>query len=142
LVGFVWARASAPVLLKKIMKKKFFSVNTWMQRFGYAFRGIITFFCTEHNAWIYLFSTIAVTFLSLLKGVTQNESIALVIVTGLVWIAELFNTAIERIADMISVKYDSRIKIIKDVAAGAVLLSAITALITGLLIFIPKFYLI
>ena len=122
------------------MEKHFFSVNTWVMRFNYAFQGITIFFRTEHNARVHLLSTIAVIILSVIKGVTKTETIALMFAVGFVWVSELFNTAIEQLADMISVKFDARIKTIKDVAAGAVLLSAIVALITGMLIFIPKFY--
>jgi len=134
-------RGVAPVhfLKSKIMKGKFFSVNTWAMRFSYAYQGLVVFFRSEHNSLLYFISTISVGIISLLKGVTKNETIALVLVIGLVWVSELFNTAIENLADMICLETDARIKIIKDIAAAAVLLSAITALITGLLIFIPKF---
>jgi diacylglycerol kinase (ATP) len=126
-------------LKSKSMKQNFFSVNTWAMRFNYAAQGMIIFFRTEHTAWVYLISTIAVAAISIWKGVTKNEAIALVFVIGFVWVSELFNTVIEKLADMISVKFDVQIKIIKDLAAAAVLLSAIAALITGMLIFIPKF---
>ena len=72
--------------------------------------------------------------------VSLNESVALIIVTGFVWVAEVFNTAVERIMDFISGQQNAEIKVIKDLAAGGVLLSAITALITGAIIFIPKLF--
>ncbi len=67
------------------------------------------------------------------------ESSILVVVTGFVWAAEIFNTAIEKIMDYISIDREPEIKFIKDVAAAAVLVAAITAFITGCIIFIPKF---
>jgi len=78
--------------------------------------------------------------LALYFKLSSNEIICLVIVTGLVWVAELFNTAIERIMDFVSGQRHPGIKIIKDLAAGAVLLSAVTAFITGAIIFIPKLF--
>ena len=122
------------------MKAGLFSVYRWRMRFRYALQGILVFCRTEHNAIIYSISTIAVFIASLMKGVTKIEATALVIVIGFVWVSELFNTAIECLADMITLKTDTRVKNIKDVAAGAVLLSVVAAVITGLLIFIPKFY--
>ena len=122
------------------MKAGLFSVYRWRMRFSYALQGILVFCRTEHNAIIYSLSTIAVFITSLMKGVTKIEATALVIVIGFVWVSELFNTAIECLADLITLKTDARVKNIKDVAAGAVLLSVVAAVITGLLIFIPKFY--
>lgn len=72
--------------------------------------------------------------------VSLTEAVALIIVTGFVWVAELFNTVVERIMDFISGQRNPDIKIIKDLAAGGVLLSAITALVTGAIIFIPKLF--
>jgi diacylglycerol kinase (ATP) len=66
--------------------------------------------------------------------------IALVIVIGLVWVAEIFNTAIEKIMDLISPSYHPEVKLIKDLAAAAVLTTAFIAVIAGAIIFIPKFF--
>jgi len=78
--------------------------------------------------------------LALYCKLSPNEIVFLVLVTGFVWVAELFNTAIERIMDFISGESHPGIKLIKDLAAGAVLLSAVTAFITGAIIFIPKLF--
>jgi diacylglycerol kinase len=56
----------------------------------------------------------------------------------LVWAAELFNTAIEKLADTVSKDFHPSIKFVKDVSAAAVLLSALAAFITGAIIFLPK----
>jgi diacylglycerol kinase (ATP) len=68
------------------------------------------------------------------------EIIALVFAVGFVWVAEMFNTCIEHIMDFISTEKKPAIKFIKDLSAGAVLVAAITALITGSIIFIPKIF--
>jgi diacylglycerol kinase len=71
-------------------------------------------------------------------NVSKTELMAVIIVSALVWSAELFNTAVEKLVDLVSKDFDPRIKFIKDVSAAAVLLSAIAALLTGAIIFIPK----
>jgi len=121
------------------MNKNFFSVNTWWLRFRYAWQGICISFRTEHTMWIHLFSTIAVIILSMIKGIAAIESILLTFSIGFVWAAELFNTAIEKLADKVSMEFNEQIKIVKDLSAAAVLVASIVALVTGLLIFIPKF---
>jgi diacylglycerol kinase len=70
---------------------------------------------------------------------TITECIIITWCVAMVWMAELFNTAIEKLCDHISPGYSKKIKFIKDVAAAAVLVTAIAALLTGLFIFIPKF---
>jgi len=118
------------------MKK--FSLRARGQSFKYAFDGITGFFQREHNALLHALATLAVAVLALLLPVTRWEIIVLVLVTGLVWTAELFNTAIEKIMDFISVKEHTEIKFIKDISAAAVLVTALIALVTGCLVFIPK----
>jgi diacylglycerol kinase len=62
-----------------------------------------------------------------------------VIVIGLVWVTEILNTCIEKAMDVITIEHHPQIKIIKDLAAGAVLIAALVAVIVGSFIFIPKF---
>ncbi|MGB3005090.1 MAG: diacylglycerol kinase, partial [Chitinophagaceae bacterium] len=120
------------LLGKFSLKKRWLSVYI-------ATRGFRSFLTTEHNAIIHLLATLTVIVLIILLPVSRLEIILLVIVTGLVWAAELFNTAIEKLIDFISIEKDSKIKFIKDVAAAAVLVAAVVAFIIGCLIFIPKF---
>ncbi len=63
----------------------------------------------------------------------------IVVAIGFVFAAELFNSAIEGLTDVVSPEHDKRAGLVKDMAAGAVLIAAITALIIGLIIFIPYF---
>jgi len=116
-----------------------FSVRSRIKSFYYAFEGVIRFFRTEQNAWLHLLATVYVVIVSLIVGVTKPEAIALIIAIALVWITEMINTCMEKVMDMISKEYDIRIKIIKDISAGAVLVAATAALIIGLIVFIPKF---
>jgi len=122
------------------MKHLQFSLKSRAGSFGFAFEGLRSFFRNETNAWIHLVSTVIVASLALYCKLSSTEIVCLVIVTGLVWVAELFNTAIEGIMDFVSGQRHPDIKIIKDLAAGAVLLSAVTAFVTGAIIFIPKLF--
>lgn len=120
------------------MEPQKFSVRSRIKSFAYAIAGILAFIRREHNAWIHLVATIAVVIVAYIFKVTTTEAIALTIVTGFVWVTELLNTCIERMADMITLERHPQIKFIKDLAAGAVLIAALIAVIVGLFIFIPK----
>src|SRR5262249_28129509 len=109
-----------------------------LKSFQFAFAGINTFFLNQHNAIIHLFMTITAFMAAIFFKVNRTEVIAIVVVTGFVWVSEFFNTAIEKLADLVSRDFDERIKFIKDVSAAAVLLSALFAFLTGAIIFIPK----
>lgn len=116
-----------------------FSIHRRLKSFQFALAGVFKFFKTEHNAWLHLIASIAVVILSFAVQVSPMEAIALTIAVGLVWISEMFNTCIEKIMDMTR-DYNPRVKMIKDMSAGAVLVSAAAALVIGLIVFIPKFY--
>lgn len=120
-------------------KRTSFSFTARVKNFQYAVSGLRTALATEHNLRIHFFMTVAMMVTALIVTVSTMEAIALCIVAGLVWITELFNTAIEKIMDYISIDREPEIKFIKDVAAAAVLVAAITAFTTGCIIFIPKF---
>jgi len=117
-----------------------FSMKERSKSFRYAFEGILCFFKREHNAILHLLATVIVLILSIIFPVSRSEIIVLIIVIGLVWTAEFFNTAIEKMADLVSKEDHPEIKFIKDVAAAAVLVMAVVALLTGCLIFIPNFF--
>jgi diacylglycerol kinase (ATP) len=120
-------------------KNRKFSVGDRLQSFKYAFRGIGAVFAQEHNMIIHFLATIVVIVLCFIFPVSRIEIIAIVLSTGFVWVAEIFNTVIEKIMDFISPQIDPRVKRIKDMSAAAVLLAAVAALVAGCIIFIPKF---
>jgi diacylglycerol kinase (ATP) len=122
------------------MKQLQFSLRSRLNSFDFAFSGLFTFFRQEPNARIHLVATLIVFFAAVYYKLSTDEIFALVIVSGFVWMAEIFNTAVERIMDFISTEKNSNIKFIKDLAACGVLLSAITAMITGAIVFIPKLF--
>jgi diacylglycerol kinase len=122
------------------MTNKSFSYRSRVLSIRYALNGLIKFFQQEHNAWIHLAATVVVAGLALYFHVQGSEMLALVVVTGMVWVAEAFNTVIERIMDMVSPQRHPAVAFIKDLSAGAVLLSALTAALTGAIVFIPKIF--
>lgn len=122
------------------MKRQPFSLRARINSFRYAGQGIAAFLRSEHNAWIHAISTVGVLILAAVTGLTRHEWLALVFVIALVWVTEMINTCIERIMDYLTTERKPEVKFIKDLAAGAVLVAAIAALITGGIIFIPKLW--
>ncbi|MCD7913889.1 MAG: diacylglycerol kinase family protein [Tannerellaceae bacterium] len=92
----------------------------------------------EHNAWIHLLAAVCVLIAGFFFRLSSMEWSIILLTIGVVFALEAVNTAIEKIADMISPEYYATIKEIKDLAAGAVLFVAISAAVTGLIIFVPK----
>jgi diacylglycerol kinase (ATP) len=119
---------------------KKFSLKSRLNSFKYALTGIKNFFRSEHNAIIHLAATLVVIVLSVIYKVDKYEAITLLFAIAFVWVTELLNTAIERLADFVSPEYHPKIKFIKDVAAAAVLIAALTAIAVGSFIFIPKIF--
>lgn len=116
-----------------------FSIRARKQSFEYAFEGISSFFRSEPNAVIHLLITAAVIVLAIVLKVSVGEGAILTLAIGIVWVAELFNTAIEAIMDHLSPERHPAVKRIKDISSAAVLIAAMSAVIVGLIIFIPKF---
>ncbi len=120
------------------MKQQRFSIQKRIKSFGYAFNGLKILVREEHNARIHLLAAICALIAAILLKVSVIEWIALVFAMGFVITLEIINSAIENIADFISPEQHDMIKKIKDLSAAAVLVSAFTALIIGLVIFLPK----
>ena len=125
-------------LITAMKKNESFSLRARGKSFKYAIDGAARFFRSEHNALLHLTGTLFVIVMAVLTNVSKSEIIYLTLASGFVWVAELFNTAIEKIMDFISVQQHPEIKFIKDISAAAVLVAAIVAFITGCIVFIPK----
>lgn len=104
--------------------------------FGYALQGIVYFIRTQPNAWIHLTAMVAVICLGFYQKLNLIEWVLIVLTIGLVLSAEAFNTAVEKLTDLVSPEHHPLAGIVKDVAAGAVLITAIAATVIGILIFI------
>ena len=83
-------------------------------------------------------ATIVVVLLGLFFDVSTDEWLWILVAIGAVWYSEAVNTAIERLADAITLEQNPRIKIAKDCAAAGVLIVGLMALIVGLVIFTPR----
>ena len=120
------------------MKKQNFSIVKRIQSFKYAFTGLKILIKEEHNARIHLVAMISVIIAGYFFKISINEWIAVFLSIGFVFSIEIINSAIENMADFISPEKNASIKKIEDLSAASVLIAALTALIIGLLIFIPK----
>lgn len=107
--------------------------------FRYAFRGILALIKTQPNAWIHALATAAVTAAGMLVKLSLGEWCRVVLAITVVWMAEALNTAIEFLADAAVPQRHPLVEKAKDVAAGAVLFSAIGAAVIGALVFLPHF---
>ena len=114
-----------------------FTIGARLRSFIYAFRGIRTMFLSQHNARIHAAATLLVIAARIGFGVTRLEWCALTAAIVLVWTAEALNTAMEFLCDVASPEFHPLVEKSKDVAAGAVLLSAGGALLIGVLVFSP-----
>lgn len=121
-------------------KIKKFNINERLKSFRNAFSGIAGLLRYEHNARIHLFILIVVLLAGIFSGISSSDWIVIVFASGLVFISECFNTAIEYLSDVVSPEYNEKIKGAKDVAAAAVLISAIIAVIIGIIVFLPHMY--
>jgi len=118
--------------------KKVLSIKRLRKSFGYAFKGIDDVIEHEPNMKIHVVVAILVVIMAFILKVSIIEWIILVLLIGAVLAAETINTTIENLVDMYTKEYDEKAKIVKDTAAGTVLILAITSAIIGLIIFIPK----
>lgn len=124
---------------EKIDTKKEFSLIKRAKSFTHAGRGIWIFVKTTENAWIHIGALLSVIILGAYLEISLYEWMALTFATGLVFISEAFNTALEIDLNLTSPEYHPYARDSKDVAAGAVLISALVALVIGLMVFVPYF---
>lgn len=117
-----------------------FSVVKRAESFSHAGRGIWVFVRSTHNAWIHIAIFILVLVAGFYFEISRTDWIMLIFANGLVFASEAFNTAIEIDIDLTSPQYHPYARDTKDVAAGAVLISAIAAAVIGVLIFAPHLF--
>ncbi|HRW13263.1 MAG TPA: diacylglycerol kinase family protein [Syntrophomonas sp.] len=111
--------------------------GTLRDSFGYALRGILAAVASGRNMKIHLLATIMAVITGWLLGINRLEWAMITISIFMVLAAETLNTAIEKAVDLVTREYHPLAKQAKNLAAGAVLLTAISAVIIGLLIFGP-----
>jgi diacylglycerol kinase (ATP) len=109
-----------------------------IRSFGYAFKGLAHAAKTQLNFRIHLVASMLAVFLGYALHVSTNECLWIALCITMVLMAELFNTALEFLVDLVSTDYNELAGHVKDIAAGAVVIAAIFAVTTGLVIFLPK----
>ena len=119
-------------------KKKKYGLKRFFKGFVYAGNGIITAIKTEQNLLFDLICGIIAIILGFILHLTTLEFTIVLLAISLVISMELINTAIEYVVDMAMPEIHPLAKASKDVASGAVLVSAIISLIIGIIIYIPK----
>jgi Diacylglycerol kinase len=107
--------------------------------FKYAWKGIFSAFKSERNMKIHFLMMLLVVVCGITFEISLFEWQLCIILFGIVIAFEIINTAIEVVVDLVMPNIDSRAKLAKDLAAGAVLVVATSAAFIGLTIFIPKF---
>ncbi|MCZ4222345.1 diacylglycerol kinase family protein [Pedobacter rhodius] len=117
-----------------------FSIIARLKSFKYAFNGLKLFFINEHNARIHFIAAVLAIALAVYLQLSPLEWVAILAVISAVFVAEILNSSIEKLADVVAPEIHPKIKMVKDLAAGAVLVTALLALATGALIFLPKLF--
>jgi len=113
------------------------SLNRLFKSFGYAWKGLFKTFHEEQNLRIQTIAGLLILILAGFFKVSPTHWAILILVIVLVLVAEIANSAVERITDVLKPRINTYVKEIKDIMAAAVMLSSIAAIIIGLIIFWP-----
>ena len=119
------------------MTSEKFSIIKRIKSFSHAFRGLVVLLKEQHNARIHLVAAIIVTFMGYFFSINAAEWITVVIAIALVISAELINSSVEYLCDVVTKDHHPGIRDAKDMAAAAVLIVSIGAAVAGGIIFIP-----
>lgn len=111
--------------------------NNLIKSFSNAFRGAATVFKEERNFRVQIFMGIFVILASFVLSLNIIEKSILILLAIIVLTLEMLNSVLERFVDVLKPRVHSYVKDVKDIAAGAVLLSSLGALIVGTIIFYP-----
>ena len=106
-----------------------------IRSFGYAFRGLWLMILTQPHPQLHALATIAVLIAGIVLHLRRWEWVAILLCIGMVWVAEALNSALEFLADEVSLEKRERIGKAKDVAAGGVLIAAIVSVAVAALVF-------
>ena len=109
-----------------------------LDSFRYAVEGIIYTFRTQKHMRFHFFSVVLVLLVGLLFRLDKTEMVILLFTVSMVLVAEMFNTAVEAIVDLITDTYHPLAKLAKDIAAGAVLVTTVNAIVVGFLLFLTE----
>ncbi len=113
------------------------SFKKWLKSLGYAFEGI-KYALNQQNFFLIVIIAIIVIFFSIWIGLNTTEWLIVILTIGLVLSLEALNTIWEKTLDILEPNFSEKVKNIKDLVAGAVVIACLTSLIIGLIIFLPK----
>ncbi len=120
------------------MERKDRGIFRLQRSFKYAGEGLKFAYKHEQTVWIYIPVAITVIILGFILKISQIEWLILILILGLIYSLELINTALEKCVDLVTDKYHPLAKASKDIVSASVLIFAITSIICGLIIFVPK----
>ena len=113
------------------------SLSKFFKSFSFAWKGIKSAVLSEFNLRFHLFAAIGVTIAGFYFNISKTEWLIQILAIGLVISMELINSALEELTDLVSPEKNKIAGKVKDIAAGAVLISSIVALVLGLIIYLP-----
>jgi len=113
---------------------------TILRKFGCAFRGIAEAIRIDNTFKFHFMAAIAAVVLGLSLRISGDEWAVLVLVIGLVLVAEMFNTVVDLVVRMMTQEHNKLARQLLDISAGAVLVSCITSVIVGVVIFGNRLY--
>ncbi len=117
-------------------------MNKFIRGFRFAFQGLLHACKTQLNFRVHLFCAAIAIGLGFFLRISTAEWLWIILSIGMVLLTEIINTAIELLVDLVSPEYNEKAGHIKDMCAAAVLVTAITALVIGIVIFLPKLILL
>ena len=118
--------------------EKKISISERLRSFAFAFKGLHYVIRSQHNFLIHLVIAGIVVIAGLVCRLNTTEWCMIIFAIAMVLSMEVINTAIEKLVDLVSPGYNEQAGMVKDIAAGAVLIVAIAAIISGIIIFFPK----
>ncbi|HEY1707325.1 MAG TPA: diacylglycerol kinase family protein [Rhizomicrobium sp.] len=117
--------------------KPAFSIAGRLRSVRFALAGIVLMLRTQHNAWLHVAATVAVGTAGFALHISAQDWRWVTVAIVLVWVSEGVNTAFEHLCDVVAPEFHASVKASKDIAAGAVLITALGAAVLGALIFLP-----
>jgi diacylglycerol kinase (ATP) len=115
-------------------------ISKMLRSFKFALAGMVHLVRFENNAQFHFLATLLVISAGYWFKIDRNEWIIVIFAIALVWSAEAFNSAIEKLCDKVETEQDHIIGTVKDMAAAGVLFLAIAAVIVGCMVFLPKMF--
>ncbi len=114
------------------------NLSSFIASFGFAAKGLAEAIRTQFNIRFHFVATLIAVGMGFYLSISLAEWCFIILSISIVWIAELLNTALEYITDFVSPEYNDIAGKVKDIAASAALVAAISSAVIGLIIFIPK----